>query len=76
MQATASELGVAKGLLEPATVRRQPPARCGRRAGSLLQVVVQDDAVLVVDYLCLLAELDRLTELALGAGAGVRLRAS
>jgi len=46
-----------------------------RRVGrvALLQVVVQHDAVLVVDDLSLVAELDRLTELALGDRAGVRV---
>jgi len=62
---------LAAGALDDPLDRRRELRCVGRVA--LLQVVVEDDAVLVVNDLRLVAELDRLAELALGDRAGVRV---
>ena len=61
---------VAGALDDP--VDRWRELRRARRV-ALLQAVIEDDAVLVVHDLGLVAELDRLTELALGDRPGVRV---
>jgi hypothetical protein len=63
--------GLAAGALDDPLDGRCELRRVGRVA--LLQVVVQDDAVLVVDDLRLVTELDRLAELAFGDRTGVRV---
>ncbi len=62
---------LAAGALDDPLDRRGELRRV--RRGALLQVVIEHDVVLVVHDLGLVAELDRLTELAFGDRTGVRV---